>query len=60
MVITLKMPQYVGGAFGLAKVNQSLYIETRRGYTPKGGLEKNTFLCYPTFRKKETSGKEVE
>jgi hypothetical protein len=38
----------------------SLYIETRRGYTPKGGLEKNTFLCYPTFRKKETSGKEVE
>jgi hypothetical protein len=27
------------------------------GQTPKGDIEKNTFVCYPTFWKKETSCK---
>src|SRR4030065_610814 len=30
-----------------------LYIETRRGHTPKGDIEKNTFVCYQIFSKKK-------
>jgi hypothetical protein len=52
-------PQHLGGSTGLPEVAESLYIETRRGYTPKGDIGKNTFLCYPTFWEKETSCKEI-
>jgi hypothetical protein len=43
----------------MQKLMISLYIETSRGYTPEGDREKNTFVCYPTWGKKETSCKEI-
>jgi Pyruvate/2-oxoacid:ferredoxin oxidoreductase gamma subunit len=32
---------------------RALYIETRRGHTPKGDIGKNTFVCYQIFSKKK-------
>jgi hypothetical protein len=37
----------------------TLYIETRRAYTPKGDREKIYLVCYPALGKKETSCKEI-
>jgi len=37
----------------------TLYIKLTRGQTPKGEVEKNYLICYPTWEKKETSCKEI-
>jgi hypothetical protein len=37
----------------------TLYIKLEAGQTPKGEVEKNYLLYYPTWRKKETSCKEI-
>jgi hypothetical protein len=34
-------------------IGATLYIETRRGHTPKDDIEKNTFVCYQIFSKKK-------
>jgi len=55
-----KRPQYLAwGDFGLMNVATSLYIKLTRGQTPKGEVEKNYLICYPTWEKKETSCKEI-
>jgi len=54
-----KGPQHIGGGTDLLKVALTLYIETRKGHTPKGEGGKNYLVCYPLWRKKETSCKEI-
>ncbi len=44
----------------LANSARMLYIKLRGEHTPKGEVEKNYLVCYSTFRKKETSCKEIK
>jgi hypothetical protein len=41
------------------RFSTTLYIKLEAGQTPKGEVEKNYLLYYPTWRKKETSCKEI-
>jgi hypothetical protein len=38
----------------------TLYLKLRGEHTPKGEVGKNYLVCYSTFRKKETSCKEIK
>ena len=40
-------------------IRATLYIEDEGQYTPGDDRGKNPFVCYPAFRKKETSCKEI-
>jgi hypothetical protein len=44
--------KFLGTVKNNATYEPTLFIETRRGYTPKRDIEKNYFVCYLTFRKK--------
>jgi hypothetical protein len=44
---------------GYAISARTLYINSEAGHTPKGEVEKNYWVCYQAFWKKETSCKEI-
>ena len=47
-------------SFIFLQERRSLYINSHVGHTPKGEEHRNYLVCYLTWEKKETSGKEIE